>query len=115
MYKYYLYQNQRGDIPVKDFIISLPENVQGKVLKWVSLLQEYGPALKRPHADKLKDKIYELRLSFGRLEIRILYFFWNDIIILTNGFLKKTSEVPEKEIEKAINYMNDFIKYNGGK
>jgi len=75
MYKYYFYQTPRGDVPVKDFIISLQEDVQGKILKWISLLQEHGPALKRPYADKLRDKIYELRLSFSRLEIRILYFF----------------------------------------
>ena len=96
------------------FIANLQEEVQGKIVKWISLLQEYGPTLKRPYADKLRDKIYELRLSFGKLEIRILYFFWNSSIILTNGFLKKTRSVPESEIEKAINYMNDFIKRNGG-
>ena len=114
MYKYYFYQTQRGDIHVKDFIVNLPEVVQGKIVKWISLLQEYGPTLKRPHADKLRDKIYELRLSFGKLEIRILYFFWGSSVILTNGFLKKTRSIPGSEIEKAINYMNDFIKRNGG-
>ena len=114
MYKYNFYQTNSGDIPVKEFIVSLPEGLQGKILKWLSLLQEYGPSLKRPHADYLRNKIYELRLSFGKLEARILYFFWNSNVILTNGFLKKTKRIPEVEIEKAINCMNDFIKRNGG-
>jgi len=115
MYKYYFYQTIQKEVPVRDFIVSLPEAVQGKILKWISLLQEHGPALRRPHAAKLEDKIYELRLSFGRLEIRILYFFWGKNVILTNAFMKKTSVIPVAEIEKAINYMNDFIKRNGGK
>ena len=114
MFKYYFYQTQRGDIPVKDFIKALPENVQGKILKWIELLQEHGPALKRPYADKLRDKIHELRLSFGKLEIRLLYFFWDNNVILTNGFLKKTMAIPEEEITRAINSMNDFTSRNGG-
>lgn len=60
-------------LPVKEFVISLPEEVQGKIVKWISLLQEYGPTLKRPYADKLRDKIYELRLSFGKLETHLVF------------------------------------------
>jgi len=55
--------------------------------------------LKRLYADKLRDKIYELRLSFGRLEIRILYFFWNNNIIFINGFLKKTQKIVQLKLD----------------
>lgn len=55
----------------------------------------------RPYADVLTGAIRELRVSFGRLEIRMLYFIHGRRIVLTNGFLKKTSRVPESEIARA--------------
>ncbi|MBS3029471.1 MAG: addiction module toxin RelE [Dolichospermum sp. DET50] len=33
-------------------------------------------------------------------------------IIVTNAFKKKQQKLPENQKEKAINYMNDYIKRN---
>ena len=114
MYKVIYYENKRGESPAEEFICSFPIKVRAKILKWLELLEENGPNLPRPYADILRDKIRELRISHGALEIRLLYFFWRDkIIVVTSGLLKKTRNVPESEIEKAITYMNDFIKRGG--
>ena len=111
MYQVIYYTDKGNDSPVEEFIKSLNINVRAKVLKWIELLEEKGPDLPRPYADTLRDKIRELRISHGRLEIRLLYFFWKDrIIIMTNGFFKKTNKTPDSEIEKAISYMNDYLK-----
>lgn len=113
MYKVIYYTNKRGVCPVEEFINSLQINVRVKVLKWVELLEEKGPNLPRPYADTLRDKIRELRVSRGSLEIRLLYFFWKDkIIIVTHGFLKKEIQADRSEIDKAINFMNEFILRN---
>jgi phage-related protein len=67
--------------------------------------------LKRPYADLLRDGIHELRIKITGTQVRILYFFcFQNIIILTNVFEKHTAEVPESEIKLAMNCRNDFLK-----
>ncbi|OGS28028.1 MAG: hypothetical protein A2297_02060 [Elusimicrobia bacterium RIFOXYB2_FULL_48_7] len=110
MYKVLYYVNRRGDLPAKEFICSLELKVRAKVMKWIELLEEKGPDLPRPYADVLRDKIRELRISHGRLEIRILYFISkNSLIVLTNGFFKKEQETDRMEIDKAIKCMDEYI------
>lgn len=108
MYYVEFYQTPGGDYPVGGFLAGLPVKVRAKTAKWLQLLQEEGPELKRPYADMLRDGIRELRLSFGHLEIRLLYFIEGKAIVLTNGFLKKTQQTPAAEIERAIRYRADW-------
>lgn len=83
--------------------------------KWLQLLQEQEPDLPMPYSDTLRGKIRKLRVSYGNLEIRLLYFFWRRTkIVITHGFLKKTMEVPNQEIDFAIRLMRDFISRCGG-
>ena len=64
-------------------------------------LRDCGHELRRPEADYLRDGIYE-RMRYQRVNYRLLYFFfWNDIVILTNG-LTKEREVPSSQIDKAL-------------
>ena len=115
MYSVIFYKSQRGDSPVDNFLDSLQAKVRAKTIKWLQKLQELGPDLPRPFSDILRNKIRELRVSHGNLEIRLLYFFWhNKIIVVTHGFFKKTQEVPEQEIERAIRMMNGFVLRYGG-
>ena len=115
-YRLEFYQTPRGDYPTKDFMESLPERPQAKVTAWLRLLQEKGPHLHRPYADILEEPIRELRISFGRLEIRLFYFIDGKNIVATHGVLKKTRHVPKEEIELAKRYRNDWlIAFGGGK
>ena len=91
----------RGDAPAKDFLESLPERPRDKASAWIALLAEKGPNLPRPYADVVSGPIRELRVSFGRLEIRLLYFIHGRRIVLTQGFLKKTRGIPSAEISNA--------------
>lgn len=80
-----------------------------KFIKLLTLLQEHGPNLKRPYADALRDGIRELRLIFNRNQYRALYFFTDGRrIIITHGIIKKSDEVPGKEIDRAIRYRDDY-------
>ena len=85
-----------------------------KTAAWIGLLQERGPNLHRPYADVLEESIRELRVTFGRLEVRILYFIHGKSIVLTHAFMKKTQKVPQEEIEFAKRYRNDWILTFGG-
>lgn len=107
-YCVFLYQKRTGECPTDEFLDSLPVKVRAKLEKWIEQLEIHGPNLPRPFADSLRDKIRELRVRFGQMNYRFLYFFSGKSIILTHGFMKKTSQVPDEEIEKAIFYMHDF-------
>jgi hypothetical protein len=73
----------RGDAPARDFLDSLPERPRKKAAAWIALLAEKGPDLPRPHADAVSGPIRELRVSFARLEIRVLYFIHGRRVVLT--------------------------------
>ena len=97
-----------------EFLEELPVPVRAKVAKWMELLEREGPNLPRPYADTVRGKIRELRVHLGQ-QIRLLYFFFGKRIIITHGFIKKTDEVPEREIVKAQHCMEDFLQREGGK
>jgi phage-related protein len=96
------YENPNDSCPVKDYIDSLDIQEQVKTLNLIELLQDHGPHLRRPYADLLKDGIHELRIKLSGTQIRILYFFFfQNIIFLTNVFNKHTDRVSESEINTA--------------
>ena len=88
-----------------DFLDSLPQEGQIKLLKFLELLSQAGPQLRRPYSDILYEGIHELRFRLGKLYVRILYFFvYGKYIILQSGFRKKTDRTPDKFVEQAIAY-----------
>lgn len=109
MYKVLFYKTARGKEPAFDFLRKLDQKTRAKFYKLLILLEGFGPQLKRPYADILRDKIYELRLRHGSTQHRVLYFFFEkEHIVLTHGFTKKTTRVPETEIERAKAFREDF-------
>jgi phage-related protein len=108
-WKVYYYQKTDDTMPVKDFIDSLTMREKAKTLSFIGLLQDEGPNLKRPYADLLKEGIHELRIKLAGTQVRVLYFFcFQNIIILTNAFEKHTDAVPDAEINTAEKYRTDF-------
>ncbi len=55
---------------------------------------------------KLRQDIWEFRIKYGGLQIRLLAF-WdkseqkNTLVLATHGFIKKTDKTPLNEIERA--------------
>lgn len=102
-YEILFYKNERGEVPIQDFIDSLQHKVQTKFMKTIELLSDEGSNLKRPYSDYLKEGIRELRIKFSPNEYRALYFFVSgNKIVITHAFVKKTDQVPEEEINRAL-------------
>ena len=111
MYKVIFYKTARGEEPVARYLKTLDIKVRAKFYKLLTLLENLGPSLKRPYADLLRNKIYELRIKHGSNQYRTLYFFFEkDYIVITHGFTKKTDQVPEVEIERAEVFREEFEK-----
>ena len=100
------YESQRGERPVAEFIESMDKQTRAKTSHFIGLLQQFGPHLKRPYADKLQGKIYELRPK----QSRILYFFFaGNEIIFVHGFVKKTNEVDRRNLFMAERRRRDWL------
>ena len=53
--------------------------------------------------------LYEIRVQFGNDIFRIFCFFdEGKLVVLTNGFQKKTQKTPKKEIEKALTIKEEY-------
>ncbi len=104
------YKLENGKSPAQDFIMSLDIKMKAKTFRAISLLKEYGNQLREPFSKPLRDGLFELRVRLGSDVVRILYFFCKGrLIVLTNGFVKKTQKTPEEEINLALEYKTEYL------
>jgi len=95
-----------------------PEEITAEVAAAVSLLEEFGPRLGRPHADTLKGSKFshlkELRVKTAAAEIRIAFAFdpRRDAILLVAGDKRGVSEKRfyRKLIAKADAIYTEYLK-----
>ena len=105
------YHLPNGQSPVEEFLDSLTGKQAQKVL-WVLQLIEELEAVLRQYYKKLVDNegIWEVRIQFGNDIFRLLGFFdGGALLILTNGFAKKTQKTPPQEIALAVRRRNDYL------
>jgi phage-related protein len=97
--------------PIEVFLDSLTGKQAQKVL-WVLQLIEELDVVPRQYFKKLVDTegIWEVLIQFGNDIFRLLGFFYGgSLLILTNGFAKKTQKTPVQEIALAINRKNEYL------
>ena len=105
------YSTPNGKEPAKEFLNSLDLKMRAKMVGTISILQEFGTSVREPYSKHIGDGIFELRAKVGSDISRVMYFFYlGGKIILTNGFIKKTQKTPEKEIDLAKRYRDDYVK-----
>ncbi len=94
----------------EDFLRDQPRKVQDKIFKIIEAIE----TLERVPSNYLKhitgsDGLYEARIQLASNIWRVFCFFDGDkLVILLNGFQKKTQRTPKNEIEKAIRLMTDY-------
>ena len=110
-FKCVYFQTDSGRVPVKEFIDSLHDRTQQKYFTVAGLLEEYGKSLPNPHADYIGNDIYELRFTGIEGQIRVFYFFYfENKIVFTNGFVKKTQKAPKREMDLAQRRRNLYFE-----
>ena len=101
----HFYRESDGGSPVLAWLTELRRDDRKAYAKCVALIKRlaaFGHELRRPHADYLRDGVYELRAKLGHVNYRMLYFFaGRDIAVVACG-LTKEREIPPSEIERAI-------------
>lgn len=107
-------RNKRTIIFYKDyfeeFFIQQREKVKAKIIWTLELIEELEriPETYLKHIENT-DGLFEIRIQQGSDIFRIFCFFdEGQLIILTNGFQKKTQKTPKNEIEKAIKIKKEY-------
>ena len=96
----------------EDFLLKQPVKVQDKIFKIIEAIE----TLERVPSNYLKsmqgtDGLYEARIQLASNIWRVFCFFDNNkLIILLNGFQKKTQKTPKNEIERALRLMNEYYQ-----
>ncbi len=84
------------------FMEELNHKVQEKI-KFGLLLLKTQDRLPAKFVKHVKDGVYELRTEYIGNIYRVFFIFdEGNIVVLFNGFQKKTQKTPKNEIEKAI-------------
>lgn len=108
-YRVYFYRTKEGKCQACDYARNMDIRHQAKAKRWFQALAELGPGLPEEYGKHLRDGVWELRIIIQHHQHRFLYSFWKDIIVVTNAFLKKSQEVPTREIEHSRKAMADWI------
>lgn len=86
----------------EEFMESLDAKTQEKIEYALGLLRIQHKVSKK-FVKYLKDDIFELRVEWESNIYRVFFIFDNgNIVVLFNGFQKKTQKTPQSEINKAI-------------
>jgi len=92
----------------QDFINSIDSKAALKIFKVLDMLQK-DLMVSGKFIKKIRDEIFELRISHNTNTYRVFFIYDNgNLIILFNGFQKKTQKTPQKEIEKAIAIKKEY-------
>lgn len=101
----------------EDFLLAQPIKVQDKIFKIIEAIE----TLERLPSNYLKfmsgtEGLYEARIQLGSNIWRVFSFFDNDkLVILLNGFQKKTQKTPKNEIDKAMRLMTEYYSQKSKK
>jgi len=101
------YPDARGTMPALDFLRELDRREWQKASAYLSYLEEQGEGLRRPIAEYLGEKLYELRPK----QIRILYaFVGTEYAVILHAFRKKTGAVPDRDKRLAQTRLAEFMR-----
>jgi phage-related protein len=110
------YRTASGRCPVEEFLDSLSGKQVQKVLWVLQLIEELDKA-PRQYFKKLvgTEDIWEVRIRIGNDIFRLLGFFEEpEVLILTNGFAKKTQKTSQQEITLAEQRKRDYLSRRKG-
>ncbi len=97
---YFLDFYSEQDVKTKekiDFVLDLIRNVERVPIKFLKYL--YGT-----------DGLYEIRVLTHKSNIRIFSFFdEGNLVILINGFVKKTNKTPKNELELGKKLKDEYF------
>ena len=95
-----------------DFFVKQRQKVKDKIV-WTFDLIELIDKVPEIYLKYLvgTDKLFEIRVQSGSDIFRVFCFFdEGNLVVLANGFQKKTQKTPKQEIEKALKIKTEYYE-----
>ncbi len=95
----------------QDFFDSQTEKVKGKI-EQILFVITVADRIPKKFFDHMTgtDGLYEIRVEFGSNIYRIFCCFdHGNVVVLFNGFQKKTQKTPLSEIERALKIKKEYF------
>ena len=96
-----------------DFFNAQTEKVKDKI-DYVLFLVTVADRIPKKFFEQMTgyDGLFEIRIEFESNIYRIFCCFdEGNLVVLFNGFQKKTQKTPKKEIEKALRIKEEYFEY----
>ena len=97
----------------REFYDSMSEKVQQKI-DYVLFLVSIAERIPKKFFRQIigTDALYEIRIEYESNIYRIFCCFdEGNLVVLFNGFIKKSQKTPKREIEKALRIMKEYFEY----
>jgi phage-related protein len=94
----------------QSFFSQQNKRVKAKIIWTFDLIEdlERVPEIYLKHIEET-DGLFEIRIQLGSDIFRIFCFFdKGKLVVLANGFQKKTQKTPRKEIEQALKIKEEY-------
>lgn len=110
--------NDRQVIAYKNYFLDFYERQTDKVqakIEWTLNLIKVTPKVPEKFFKHMQGTkgLYEIRVEVGSNIYRIFSFFdKGNLVVLGNGFQKKSQKTPKQEIEKALKIMEEYQNDN---
>ena len=87
---------------VETEVLAFPAGILANFLHIFEMIEEFGPALGKPHTAPMGNGLFEIRAK-GKEGIGRAFFCGvkGQEIVILHSFIKKTQRTPKKELEKA--------------
>ena len=102
-------RKEREILYYENYFIDFFESLDDGARKKVSYVLDMLKTQERLNKNLIREGVYELRASHNGNIYRAFFIFDDgNIVMLFNGFLKKTQKTPDNEIEKALKLKNEY-------
>lgn len=94
-----------------DFFVKQKQKVKDKIIWTFDLIEELNrvPETYLKHMEGT-DGLYEIRIQLGNDIFRIFCFFdHGQLVVVTNGFQKKSQKTPRQEIDRALKIKEEYF------
>lgn len=94
----------------QEFFLKQRDKVKDKIIWTFNLIEELQrvPETYLKHIENTEG-LFEIRVQLGNDIFRIFCFFdEGQLVVLANGFQKKTQKTPKQEIDKALKIKEEY-------
>ena len=105
-----IYKDEKGNLPVRDFLQKADPKIRTKLAYQLRMLQSSSQMLGEPHVKHFTieryRQLYEFRIKVSGKIVRIMFCEWGDHIALLHAFYKH----GKRDTRNALEYTLQLLK-----